>query len=1658
MPPSTQQQRLVSMLDYLEHWDKLNRTPTFDVVAHQGLVIWQNDLKDLPGFHLESADVTGEVWMEVERLRPVKPPVPAAALVPWLIIPDDPTKEPRSRETLPNPEESEKPLRFDESATLQSHFAAYLSGPWSKWSVAEAPRRKSISIYDKLFNLLQTIETEGAETALELVWGIGVALWQTDKHRVRYPLLSQLVEIDPIGTDMALRIRPREVPLLLEADIYVAMENPGLPAFERAARTILDHPDCHITPFDEASYEQVLTGAAGTLDRRARYWPRESDYEPGKLPPPTDSLTVTNTWVVFARRKGTNFLIEDVRRLRAKVEMEPVPSGAPSVLVEDPEGEAPPRVTRGWRGLSSAGFQGGWSSSGATASGQNPLPFSELYFPKPFNTEQVQIIDRLENAAGVVVQGPPGTGKTHTIANVICHYLAEGKRVLVTSKGESALVVLRDQLPAPIQHLTVSLLTSERDGLKQLEQSVSKITTEITSLNPAEVKKEIGRCQIRIDQLHERITSIDRELGDWAKKNIDSAPASLGGLKPAEMARCVVEMAATFQWLPDALDSRPAHEPSFSHDDINDLREARFRVGADLIYLSTQLPDAASIPTASEAGELHRSLVEMETITGTLDEQDIPKLKAPSRDVLSDPAKLRQLLENAERVAKLLRDAARIRRTLSDKWVDWLRSNFEARQQAKPVFTVVLQKRSEIRALIETRRQLIGVAIEWDDEWDADDDLFAAVQNAAAGRSPFGLLPFGKKTARERFQRVRLNGLLPKELNDWKWIEIHIAVRRQIRVVAYGWNTLAAECPSPILPTQPADALRKSEELMEQMTQAERWATELAPNLAREVQTVFADVRSDGVVDDPDRMERLADAIDLRVRRKRLEDARHHADAVLAMFRKSSLPCFECAASFVSEKLGNTDYDSLAIEKEWQDIASEFQRVRSLHPDFEKIWTVTHLIEENGARLWANQLREIPEVVNQASVLPDDWAAAWRWRRQFGHLLQIDGRVRMQELAKGRVTLQNDLSNAYTELVERLTWLKLKETLDKDRGLMSALQQYMAAIRAIGKGTGKGAVWHRQHAREAMKTAHKAIRCWIMPHWRVSESLPSDMAVFDLVIVDEASQSDLWALPAMLRAKKLLVVGDNKQVSPAAVGVALAGVQQLHQRFLQNLPFGRMLSPEKSVYDLASVMFASDLVRLREHFRCVEPIIEFSNRLCYNGEIRCLRVPKASERITPPLVDVFVRGGARDGRGKVNRIEAQAIVDEVKVITDTPRYQGRTIGVVSLLGGDQAKYIFELLIAQLGEEKIISHQIRCGDAMTFQGREADIVFISMVSDGDSVRALSGEMYEQRFNVAVSRAKDRLYLFRSFRREDLKEHDLRAQLVNHFQSPLRRDTEKKGRDRCESDFEREVYDRLNSAGYRVLPQVAAGGYRIDLVVEGAGGRRLAVECDGDQYHGPDVWMEDLQRQRTLERAGWTFWRCWGSSFLRDPDTCMSDLFAVLESHGIEAIGGLDADLSDVVEYREVGIREHLEAHTVGPNDDAADDEEPFILDPVAVDEPSPHIKVVGPTLQKPASKTQGTQLDLLPVEGELPLWKAEHSNSASIEIGDSIRYSFTDEPDDIAFVTLVVEPSNPKIGTINIDTAIGRALRGLSKGDERAVELPLGKRTFKVIEILKPSRR
>jgi very-short-patch-repair endonuclease len=178
--------------------------------------------------------------------------------------------------------------------------------------------------------------------------------------------------------------------------------------------------------------------------------------------------------------------------------------------------------------------------------------------------------------------------------------------------------------------------------------------------------------------------------------------------------------------------------------------------------------------------------------------------------------------------------------------------------------------------------------------------------------------------------------------------------------------------------------------------------------------------------------------------------------------------------------------------------------------------------------------------------------------------------------------------------------------------------------------------------------------------------------------------------------------------------------------------------------------------------------------------------------------------------------------------------------------------------------------------------------------------------QQRFNVALSRARDRMYLFRSIAVTAFNEASLNARVMRHFKKPFVQDTRQVDalRERCESGFEREIFDELVTRNYRIEPQVPCGAYRIDFVVEGSEGRRLAIECVGDRFHGPGQWSDDMARQRVLERAGWTFWRCFASSFVRRRKAVLADLVRTLQGLDIEPLGAESEDNTMWVFSKEV----------------------------------------------------------------------------------------------------------------------------------------------------------
>jgi len=291
---------------------------------------------------------------------------------------------------------------------------------------------------------------------------------------------------------------------------------------------------------------------------------------------------------------------------------------------------------------------------------------------------------------------------------------------------------------------------------------------------------------------------------------------------------------------------------------------------------------------------------------------------------------------------------------------------------------------------------------------------------------------------------------------------------------------------------------------------------------------------------------------------------------------------------------------------------------------------------------------------------------------------------------------------------------------------------------------------------------------------------------------------------------------------------------------------------------------------------------------------------------------------------------------------------------------------------------------------------------------------------------MSRARDRLYVFHSVTEDMLKPDDLKAEVLAHMRHPMEQgEREKAGLEAVtESPFEAEVLSRLLLMGYRVRPQVEVGSYRIDLVVEGRDDRRLAIELDGDRYHGPEKWAEDTARQRVLERVGWRFWRCWGSSFALDPEGCMADLVRALESMGIEPIGG-EAPPNVWTEFRTIG---------------EAPVETSWSTAQKAQDVPTVAAMEHPPALQRILQP--GRSLDA--VEPEIPL---------TIAVGDRIQIQILGESR-VRTVVLTADKHDPDLGFISVKHPSGRALLGATEDEEIEFELNGQEKRWMVLRVEK----
>lgn len=408
---------------------------------------------------------------------------------------------------------------------------------------------------------------------------------------------------------------------------------------------------------------------------------------------------------------------------------------------------------------------------------------------------------------------------------------------------------------------------------------------------------------------------------------------------------------------------------------------------------------------------------------------------------------------------------------------------------------------------------------------------------------------------------------------------------------------------------------------------------------------------------------------------------------------------------------------------------------------------------------------------------------------------------------------------------------------------------------------------------EDFKPLLEAFPCWCVTTYAVSGSLPMKPGLFDVAIIDEASQCDIAScFPILYRAKRAVIVGDDKQLP--------------HLSFLENAKEQSFMSKYEvadryqlmwrfrtnSMFDIANY-YSMRPVLLDEHFRSLPPIINFSNKEFYSDRIRVMRQNNPNEKI---LEIVQVPDGKVDYDATRNLPEIEALVKRVhEIIVDNERENPDnpvTIGIISPFRAqvEQLKISLGKVISDYMIEK---HQIEIGTAHTFQGDERDIILISWAFANNSFpQSLTFLQKPNLFNVAITRAKNKMINFVSKDFTELPEGLFRSYLsyIKEYEDKYQKIINKElDENRYKNSFERNVAEELRTLGYEVQAGVELGGVNADLVVN----NKFVIECDGVKDSLKSN-MKNMKKQAVIERCGFKVCRFSYREWLKSSEACIN----------------------------------------------------------------------------------------------------------------------------------------------------------------------------------------
>lgn len=1482
----TEQEKVISLFQFIQELNKLKQKATINIKDYP----WSFSISDIPNdpdnisvFYrdrVEDEDSNlSSVLLSVHKPEFHKCPEPDTLFAEWLEPGwDSYRNEVSIRDSIQLQDKSEEIIAedLDESVELFQDDIERVSAfnKWievrSEWVETQKLTERTRNLFADLYRLYFELQRD-SET-MEMIVANGM-LYDRNTPELKHPVLTHRVKLNYDADSNTVFIEDAEVSSELYSIAFQILDDINLSAVNKLSDD-LQKNDYH--PLDRNDTPAFLKVLVHQLSSESMF--ADNDM-------PTDwkrsnrlLLVDDPCYIVRKRLDGTLKAIEQIIENVQETGEVPAPIGdiVSGGTIDIPEDIGEETV----------------EEQLAAVGGESV----DILLSKEANKEQLEIAKRIEYYNAVLVQGPPGTGKTHTIANLMGHFLAQGKSVLVTSHTTKALNVLKEKVAPGLQNLCVSVLD---DSNIDMERSIDGITSYMSKTTSHEIKREMDMISVERKQVIKNLAETRKKIFAIINQECNCIVYNGEEISPSKAAEFVLNNAESLSYIPGKVRINSALPLTF--EQLSALYRSNEGLSEyDEQELSYGIPSTKEILSPTTFGEVwnayqyaQKKLQSIEEENGwkidncTADRHinfDCPfgsfSLEYPDYNCVNV---LQNYAASFGKIEKWMKCAAvdgKIGGAFRNKWETLINQ---------------IQKTCSFAESVVSEQ--FGKSIQFANS-DTKASLKEPLEKLSAIFADKGkvskLTLMMHKDYVSALEAVTINGMTLQSKEDCDIILHCIELENTRNQCARYWDELLAIHDVPhFYELDTHDQERVATNWIPLISKYLDWyGKEYQPLMDRMEACGFPNelIFSFSALDsDLSRTDKILSSIekiipplchtcemilDIEEKSKQIQDLK----AVLMSGKRCGSKCCSSIVKAVEE--GNTS----AYSEAYGQLANMYEKYILQNSRDEMLKTL-----EPVAPQWAEAIRSRRGIHGQFTV-PDTIESAWKWKQLSGIIDDITAKP-FKDLQADSLRLSKEYRKVTSKYAEKCAWYHLLSKTEADIDMKQALQGWKQTVKRIGKGTGKNAPMLKAKARELMTKCQDAVPGWIMPINRALESLNPKQNRFDIIIIDEASQSDISSLAILYMGRKLIIVGDDKQVSPMAVGVEIDKMNALEQMYIKDkIPNSHLYNAKTSIYDIAATTFQP--LMLREHFRCVPEIIGFSNMLSYDYKIKPLR-DASNSTLLPAVVDYRVAGGQRDGRNKTNRKEAEAIVALMKSCIEQSEYNGKTMGVISLLGDEQVKVIQQMIEEEIDPKEIVLRNILCGNSANFQGDERDIIFLSVVDSGDGTGPIhlqnfgADDAVRKRYNVAASRARDQLWVVHSLDSAiDLKAGDIRKTLIDYAANPHSDELKRaEVEENAESPFETAVASALVSRGYHLVQQWKVGAYRLDMVAV-CDKKTVAIECDGERWHSGEAKLrEDMERQTILERLGWRFIRIRGSEYYRYPEATIDRVIRELNNYGI-----------------------------------------------------------------------------------------------------------------------------------------------------------------------------